>query len=588
MAIKYVRKKHKNADGSYDVIHYETQAKVVWMPDGRSVEEAIPTQLSDLENDTGYLSSIPENYVTTKMLDDKGYLESIPGNYVTTEMLDDKGYLDSIPDVYVTTEMLDDRGYLDSIPDNYVTNEMLESKGYLDSIPDNYVTEETLNDYVTDEELENKGYLTEHQSLDGKQDKLTGSSDQLVGFDQNGEAIAVNKPTYDAADVGADVSGTAEILIGEHNKENSGAHADIRQDIVETEQKIIDYIDDEIEKLVDNASEFDTLGKIETALNEEKNRASKVEENLTDRLETVEVFFNSAAQSDEVIDTLKEIQEYIVSDASGAVEMLNKIGANTDNVSKLQSSKQDQLSGATTQYVGFGEDGNAIAVDMPSIPKKVSDIENDLEFITSNDIPTKISAFENDEKFVTESEHNKKQDTISGNEGQIVGFDQDGHAVAIDMPPQAENTISVSFVLYASNWIDGSQTVEIDGLTPSKDGFVYLSTSATDAQSEAIAEADVDIAQIDNGLVFTCNGMVPRIDIPCYIIMGAVAGSDIFTEAAKQEITESVISELLLSDMLESLGAQTKITGNAGQFVVIGDDGNVTTQTLTNVAEEGA
>lgn len=35
-------------------------------------------------------------------------------------------------------------------------------------------------------------------------------------------------------------------------------------------------------------------------------------------------------------------------------------------------------------------------------------------------------------------------------------------------------------------------------------------------------------------------------------------------------------------------GRQSKITGTAGQFVVIGDDGNVTTVSLTNVAEVGA
>lgn len=38
---------------------------------------------------------------------------------------------------------------------------------------------------------------------DGKQDELTGTEDQLVGFNSSGEATAVSKPTYTAADVGA-------------------------------------------------------------------------------------------------------------------------------------------------------------------------------------------------------------------------------------------------------------------------------------------------------------------------------------------------------------------------------------------------
>lgn len=38
---------------------------------------------------------------------------------------------------------------------------------------------------------------------DNKQDELTGTEDQLVGFNSAGEATAVSKPTYTAADVGA-------------------------------------------------------------------------------------------------------------------------------------------------------------------------------------------------------------------------------------------------------------------------------------------------------------------------------------------------------------------------------------------------
>ena len=41
MNIEIVRNQRKNADGTYDVLHPETQAKVVWMSDGRSVEEAV-------------------------------------------------------------------------------------------------------------------------------------------------------------------------------------------------------------------------------------------------------------------------------------------------------------------------------------------------------------------------------------------------------------------------------------------------------------------------------------------------------------------------------------------------------------------
>lgn len=39
MAVKLVRKRRKNADGTYDTVHYETQAKGVWFEDGESIQE---------------------------------------------------------------------------------------------------------------------------------------------------------------------------------------------------------------------------------------------------------------------------------------------------------------------------------------------------------------------------------------------------------------------------------------------------------------------------------------------------------------------------------------------------------------------
>lgn len=49
-------------------------------------------------------------------------------------------------------------------------------------------------------------YLTQHQSLDGKQDKLTGTAGQIVGFSAAGEAEAQDMP--EAGLTGAQYSGT--------------------------------------------------------------------------------------------------------------------------------------------------------------------------------------------------------------------------------------------------------------------------------------------------------------------------------------------------------------------------------------------
>lgn len=41
MAIKHIRKRQKNSNGTFDTIHYETSASVVWTEDGVSVEDAL-------------------------------------------------------------------------------------------------------------------------------------------------------------------------------------------------------------------------------------------------------------------------------------------------------------------------------------------------------------------------------------------------------------------------------------------------------------------------------------------------------------------------------------------------------------------
>lgn len=77
-------------------------------------------------------------------------------------------------------------------------------------------------------------------------------------------------------------------------------------------------------------------GRIEGLVTAEAERAAGVESGLEDRIETMEVFW-AAAQADgtdsNVIDTLKEIQDYITNDETGAANMLASIEANEEALS---------------------------------------------------------------------------------------------------------------------------------------------------------------------------------------------------------------------------------------------------------------
>lgn len=76
----------------------------------------------------------------------------------------------------------------------------------------------------------------------------------------------------------------------------------------------------------------------------EKERAEGVEAGLEERIETMEAFWE-AAQADgtdsNVIDTLKEIQEYIAGDETGASEMLASIKQNSDDIKALEGRMDD-------------------------------------------------------------------------------------------------------------------------------------------------------------------------------------------------------------------------------------------------------
>ena len=171
----------------------------------------IPSKTSDLVNDSGFITSIPGEYVTETELDAKGYLtehQSLADYAKKSEIPDVSGFLTSIPDEYVTEAELDAKGYLTEHQSlsEYAKKSELFSKDYNDltnkpTIPsveglastqyvDNKVSEivvPSLEGYATEQWVEGKGYLTQHQSLDEYAKKS-----ELFSKDYND---LTNKPT---------------------------------------------------------------------------------------------------------------------------------------------------------------------------------------------------------------------------------------------------------------------------------------------------------------------------------------------------------------------------------------------------------
>ena len=108
----------------------------------------IPTNISSFTNDSGYITSIPSEYITDSELTAKGYATE---NYVTTAI--DNAQLSG-----GSGETVDMTKYALKTDIPTKTSELTNDSEFITEIP---------TEYITETELNAKGYLTEHQSLEG-------------------------------------------------------------------------------------------------------------------------------------------------------------------------------------------------------------------------------------------------------------------------------------------------------------------------------------------------------------------------------------------------------------------------------------
>ena len=108
----------------------------------------IPSKTSDLVNDSGFLTQIPDEYITETELDAKGYLTEHQSlaDYAKKSELFSKDYND-----------LTNKPTIPSV-------EGLASTQYVDEKVAAIVVP-SLDGYATEQWVEGKGYLTQHQSL---------------------------------------------------------------------------------------------------------------------------------------------------------------------------------------------------------------------------------------------------------------------------------------------------------------------------------------------------------------------------------------------------------------------------------------
>ena len=153
------------------------------------------------------------------------------------------------------------------------------------------------------------------------------------------EAVKVEKEAREAAVKG--VQDAVDTLSGTHATDKKALEDAIA---LKADQTALDAVSD----VADAAATKVALGeevtratgeeaRIEGLVTAEAERAVAVEEDFEERIAKMEVFWETTEDSDGIVNKLKEIQDYITSDETGAATMAGNIQANTQAIEAMDT-----------------------------------------------------------------------------------------------------------------------------------------------------------------------------------------------------------------------------------------------------------
>ena len=172
-----------------------------------------------------------------------------------------------------------------------------------------------------------------------------------------------------------------------------------------------------------------------------------------------------------------------------------------------------------------------------------NNVQNTIDVIEQTGVSVPAGANSDALPSLAQSLANEKQDKLTGTQGQIVGFDADGNAVAQEAPsglPEGGTTgqvltktengaewadaplpKSIQITLSASGWSNNAQTVTATGVLTDESAQLIQPMPAIASQIAYMSAGIYCSGQAANSLTFTCSE-TPTEDIALYIVITEV------------------------------------------------------------------
>lgn len=286
----------------------------------------------------------------------------------------------------------DAKDYADSLKDNYeasgtVATAKQELQGNIDALANGTVAQNTASIAKLNGDANTTGSVAKAVAdakalVDADVDAVEAVANQNAADigTMKGQIAALEAGTYDDSEVRGLIADNAEAIetMGQtHATDKSTLEAAIALKADKTALDAVSAVADAAATKTALEAEVKTRGeeitRVEGLVTAETQRATGVEDGLKGRIETMESFW-VAAQADgtdsNVIDTLKEIQEYIAGDETGAGEMLASIQQNAKAIEDMD--KAYKAADVTLQQ---NIDKKADSSDLEALDGRVGDLE---------------------------------------------------------------------------------------------------------------------------------------------------------------------------------------------------------------------